>query len=469
MRKIFPFLAAALLLLPACSAKPEEAPHDTISGTIWLQTPETSSTEYPEENPPASEEPPLDAPIEVSGSEIPEEIPAPEDEGTVSSGTEDVPKGEELPVSGKISEEVRAVWISYLEMQELLTGRNEAEFRVNIAEAFDHIEALGLNTVFAQVRPFGDALYSSDYFPWSYIVTGSEGQDPGFDPLQVMIEEARNRGLRIDAWVNPYRVRAVEAEKPLSAENIAVQWADNGTGDAIRYNGGLYLNPGSENARQLIVNGVREILEKYEVDGIQFDDYFYPTQAMDFDQQSYESYRAAGGELSQDAWRRENVNILIREVYQTVKSVNEDLLFGVSPQGNNDNNYHNQFIDVAKWLANEGYVDYICPQIYFGFQNEIAPFKSTVESWNRMIKVDSIRLYVGLAPYKIGRSDEWAGAGREEWLEETDLLARMVAFSREQSHYGGFALYRYASLFMPDSEVAAAVEQELEALKESLK
>ena len=469
MRKLLPFLAVMLLLVSACSTERADTPEnfDTISGMIWLQTSETSSSGYPEENPPALADPPLG-----QAGDVPAEASTPTTDAASSEepgeSSEEAPEAVQTQTSPATKEdEVRAIWLSYLEMQQMLTGRNEAEFRVNIAEAFDHIKELDLNTVFAQVRPFGDAFYPSDYFPWSYIVTGNEGQDPGFDPLQVMVEEAHSRGLSIEAWINPYRVRAVEAVRPLSGDNIAAQWADDGSGDAIRYEGGLYFNPGSEKARQLIVNGVREILENYAVDGIQFDDYFYPTQSMDFDQSSFDSYRAGGGELSQEAWRRENVNLLIQEVYQTVKSVDSSLLFGIAPEGNNETNYNEHFIDVAKWLSNEGYVDYICPQIYYGFQNESSPFKSTVESWNRMIKVESIKLYVGLAPYKIGKADEWAGTGSEEWRENTDLLARMVEFSREQSHYGGFALYRYASLFIPEDN-ADAVMQELQALKEIL-
>lgn len=477
MRKLLPFLAAMLLLVSACSSEMAESLEnvDTVSGTIWLQAPEASSSGYPEENPPALADPPLEqvGDTQQAPTEAPVEVSAPETDSTSSGDSEESSQESSeaaQPPSSPAKEtgEVRAIWLSYLEMQHLLLGRNEAEFRVNIAEAFDNIKELGLNTVFAQVRPFGDALYPSDYFPWSYIVTGSEGQDPGFDPLQVMVEEAHSRGLRIEAWVNPYRVRAVEAVRPLSSGNIAAQWADEGSGDAIRYEGGLYFNPGSEKARQLIVNGVREILENYAVDGIQFDDYFYPTQSLDFDKGSFDSYRAGGGELSQEAWRRENVNQLVREVYQTVKSVDSSLLFGIAPEGNIETNYNEYFADVAKWLANEGYLDYICPQIYYGFQNEKSPFKSSVESWNRMIKVESIKLYVGLAPYKIGKMDEWAGSGSEEWLQNEDLLVRMVEFSREQSHYGGFALYRYASLFLPEADVADAVQQELQALEEIL-
>ena len=135
------------------------------------------------------------------------------------------------------------------------------------------------------------------------------------------------------------------------------------------------------------------------------------------------------------------------------------------PQGNNENNYNKQFIDVAKWLANEGYVDYICPQVYFGFENESAPFQRTVEEWDRMVKSDSVKLYIGIAPYKLGLQDQWAGSGSNEWIGTRDLLCKMVEASREQESYGGFAMYRYASLFAPDAAVSGQVAQELSNLK----
>ena len=112
-----------------------------------------------------------------------------------------------------------------------------------------------------------------------------------------------------------------------------------------------------------------------------------------------DSYKAEGGELSLSNWRRENVNTLVQQVYRAVKETKSSAVFGISPQGNKENNYNKQLIDVAQWLANEGYVDYICPQVYFGFENESAPFQRTVEEWDRMVKSDSVKLYIGIAPY----------------------------------------------------------------------
>ena len=355
--------------------------------------------------------------------------------------------------------EVRGVWMSYLTLEPMIKGQSQAGFTANLDAAFAQAAALGFNTVFVQVRPFADALYDSQYFPWSYLLSGREGGDPGYDPLAIMCELADANGLRIEAWLNPYRVRTPGSDKELSAQNQAKKWLAQGDDAVLEWNGGIYYNPGSQKARELIVNGVREIVRNYPVDGIHFDDYFYPTQDMDFDKQTY---RASGSSLSQADWRRENVNILVRQVYAAVKEENPNCLFGISPQGNMKNNYDGQFIDCAKWVSSSGYVDYICPQIYFGFENESYPFAQTVEMWDELITNPAIKLYVGIAAYKLGAEDTWAGSGKYEWQDTDGILAQMVEVSRQAEHYGGVALYSYESLFGSNT---AQVKSEREQLK----
>lgn len=368
------------------------------------------------------------------------------------------------------TEEVRAIWLSYLDLKAMLLTSGdqsvgEKQFTKNIETAFDNMQALGLNTVIAQVRPFSDALYESELFPWSYLAAGTEGKDPGFDPLEIMVEQAHARGMRLEAWINPYRVRNGANTREMSASNPANAMLK--TGDAIQYNGAITYNPASKKAQQLIVDGVKEIVENYDVDGIHFDDYFYPTTDMAFDKASYQSYRSAGGTLGQADWRRQNVNDLVKAVYAAIKEIDEDVVFGISPQGNMDNNYNNQFIDVEEWLTEDGYIDYICPQIYFGFQNSTCPYAETVKAWDQQITND-VKLYVGLAPYKIGLEDTYAGNGKWEWANNDDLLARMVETARESENYQGFSLFRYDSVFCPQSDVKNDVKQEVNNLKDVL-
>lgn len=495
MKKILGMILACsmILSLGACAAseEPAEDQEQVVSGggVIEFSSSEEEKTPVDGENPPAVEE---DGPSSVplsSSSSAGSEVTASSQGGTSSSASSSAPSSAQSSSSSASSSsssssasapssqpeepepdeeeqvdppavsndgEVRAIWLSYLDLGPMLKNRSESAFTSSIRAAFDKISDMGLNTVYAQVRPFGDAIYYSDYFPSSYLFTGTEGKigSQPYDALAIMVREAHSRGLRIEAWLNPYRV--CTSTKNLSSDNPAQKMLE--TGDALRYDGGIYYNPGSEAARELIVNGVREIVENYDVDGIHFDDYFYPPNASSsFDAETYQN---SGTSMSLGNWRREQVNILVRQVY---KAVGTDKVFGISPAGNNENNYSALYCDVEEWLTNPGYVDYICPQVYFGFNNTAKPYKSTVQEFSNMISQSGVKLYVGLAAYKIGD-----GQYGSEWSGNTDIMARQVAYARTVSHYGGFALYRYDSLFNPASGVAGAVKEEISNLTDIL-
>lgn len=450
MHKVLLKLCSLLLCTALCGC-----------GAVATSAPVTSAPAYPEDemlrlvNPAsdsalalyAQESPAIDAavalPGEVSVETVSQAIAAPKDE-------------------------VRAVWISYLEMQTLLKSKTKAQFTSNIGKVFDDVKGFGLNTVVVQVRPFADALYDSDYFPWSHTITGTEGKDPGFDPLQVMLAEAKSRGLRFDAWINPYRVRAKNNTVALSADNQAQKWLDAGDGAVIRYDGMISYNPASEKARGLIVNGIREIVRNYDVDAIHIDDYFYPATDAAFDSASYTAYKNNGGGLALADWRRSNVETLIKAIYAAVKEENEHVLFGISPQGNLTINYNSQYLDVQKIASNPGYCDYLCPQIYYGFKNQNQPFQTVAAQWSALVKNSDVELYIGLACYKIGCADNYAGTGKNEWLSATNQMQKMVETSRALSGYGGFVLYRYDSLFRPESTVEAKVVTERANLQKIL-
>lgn len=434
-------LFVLLLCLPGCSSKEKnqtESSKDGQSSAMTLPNGAPSDGDYPPENP---------------------------------SADDFVPFGTQDGVDTSSNAERRAIWLSYLELQGLLTA-NQAETQTNLERVFDNVADMGLNTVIVQVRPFADAIYQSSYFPWSHIITGTQGQDPGYDPLQLMITLAKARGLRIEAWVNPYRVKSDST--PLSKDSILYEWLEERDDYVITTAGksgtevlsqALYLNPAKEECRTLIVNGAKELAENYEIDAIHFDDYFYPTTDAAFDQASYE---ASGKKSSLDAWRRENVNQLVREVYKGIKAVNPKVEFGISPQGNIDVNFNKQYADVKTWVENEGYLDYIMPQIYYGFHNNLA-FDDTVDAWASLCKDSGVELYIGLAAYKIGKEDQWAGdAGKQEWITDSgDLLKRQVEYGRllEGNIYKGFSLYSYGSLFQPDASVKEQVAEEMKNLK----
>jgi len=366
-------------------------------------------------------------------------------------------------------DEIKGIWLSYLDLSAMLKGKNENEFRKNISQAIENVEAMGLNTLIVQVRPFSDALYQSKYYPWSIYCSGIEGNAPGYDPLQVIIEEAHLRNIRVEAWINPYRVRSDSVKLPLSSENPASKWIKDGSDNIIKCNGGIYYNPGKEEVRQLIVNGVKEIVENYEVDGIHFDDYFYPSSDVSIDSKAYDQYTSSGGDLDLEGWRRENVNILVRRVYSIVKEISPEVVFGISPQGSMDNNYNSQFIDVKRWVQNPGYIDYICPQIYYGFLNDNSDFQQVIEEFDSLVAESTVNLYIGLSVYKVGSEDTWAGNGKDEWRNSTDILKRQVQASRKLKKYKGILLFRYDSLFNPSSNVKSQIQQEKENLKSLFK
>lgn len=360
--------------------------------------------------------------------------------------------------------ETKAVWISYLEYQSILQGKTKSQFTSNIKAMFANLAADGFNTVYVHARSHSDAIYDSDIYPWSVYCTGTEGKDPGFDPLEIMVNEAHNCGLRIEAWINPYRIKGNSNTSKISADSPAYKWLD--TGKVIVLDNGIYYNPADREVISLIVSGVEEIVRNYDVDGIHFDDYFYPTTAESFDKAYYNDYKANGGTLGLAAWRRQNVNTLIKEVYAAIKSIDSSCRFGISPAGNMDQNYNTLYCDVYTWVTSAGYVDYICPQIYFGFNNKTRPYLDVLAEFSSMITRNDIELIVGLAAYKCGAEDTYAGTtGKTEWQNYSDILARQVSAARNESKYGGFALYRYDSLYNPASAVKSTVKTELDNLK----
>ncbi|WP_058484835.1 glycoside hydrolase family 10 protein [Defluviitalea phaphyphila] len=361
-----------------------------------------------------------------------------------------------------IDDEVRAVWISYLDLQNVI-NKNEIDFELSIEEMFSNIKNAKLNTVIVQVRPFGDALYPSKYFPWSYIITGTEGIAPQFDPFKIMVDKAHEKGLKIEAWINPYRIR--NNNKPISDNNIALKWLTDGSNRVIKIDNGIYYNPASEDVRDLIIKGVMEIVENYDVDGIHFDDYFYPTTDPQFDKVDYEQYKNEGGLLSLEDWRRENVNLLIKEIYKSIKNYDDSIKFGISPQGIIDKNYNTQYIDIYKWLSSSEYIDYICPQIYFGYNHSTYSYDKLINQWNKLIKNNDIKLYIGLAAYKIGREDIYAGKGKYEWIETDNILEKMINDGRINDNYGGFVLFRYDFLWNPEKHLEEQIHKELDAIK----
>lgn len=376
-------------------------------------------------------------------------------------------KPAELPSYGKNGysalnySEVRGVWISYIELAEMLTGKTAAQFTQAIGAAFDNCAALGLNTVYVHVRSHGDAYYDSDLFPQSKYVTGTLGKKADFDPLEIMVQQAHSRGLSLQAWINPLRCCAV-SEIAGADGTLIGEWASERAGTYIvNVNGTYYLNPAYSEVTDLIAAGAAEIAANYDVDGVHIDDYFYPTTDASFDSAAY----SASSFDTLSAFRFANCDRLVSGLYGAVKGANSSALFGVSCQGSLENNYNQMYADVKKWTTSDGYLDYIMPQIYYGFDNSAQPYETCVATWDALAVAGGKPLIVGLSVSKLGLEDAWAGAGKREWITDGDIIPRQFTCAAEQQSYGGVCLYSYRSVFAPDSSVKAQVDKEIKALK----
>ena len=379
--------------------------------------------------------------------------------GTSPAAADSTPEPSADPNPALPAGEWRAVWVSYLEWAAMDFSTEDA-FRAGVVQLLDNCTGLGLNTVLAQVRPFGDALYRSSLFPWSHLCTGVQGQDPGFDPLDVLLTEAHARGLSLEAWVNPYRLRSSASMPPVLAENSLLnahpEWV-------CTVNEGAYLNPAIPEASDYVVQGVAELVQNYAVDGIHFDDYFYPTTDPSIDAAQF----AASGETDLTAWRRANVTRLVKAAHDAVKAADPTLRFGVSPQGNPDNDRNEQYTDLSVWLTASGadaVVDYLCPQIYWGYGYTLSSgstrfaFENITAEWLALPRAESTALYFGLGAYRVGVGDGGANADSASQWCTGSALARQVTDLRSAGA-GGWALYRYGSLFRSDESGLAAAER----------
>lgn len=337
-------------------------------------------------------------------------------------------------------EEVRGLWVSYIDLNMSGTDHSQESFESKFDTIVDDALKNRFNTLIVQVRPFADALYDSDYFPTSHVTFQTQGAELTYDPLEYMCKAAHDNNLRIEAWINPYRIKTTDFPDPLSDDNPYIKNKNLG----VVTDTGIYFNPAFPEVTELICNGVREILEKYPVDGIQFDDYFYPTQDKSFDSEAYNEYYSSqlnkGEEaMSLDDWRVENVNSMLREVYKTVHETSDTAVFGISPQGNLINNAK-LYADVVTWCTTEGYADYICPQIYFSLDNPALTFEDALQDCIDIDFAPDVELYVGLAGYKSG-SDADSGT----WLDRDDIIKTQIEIIRE-ADINGFILYSYNSL-----------------------
>jgi len=333
---------------------------------------------------------------------------------------------------------VASVWnINFPSSSGLSVEKQKAE----MIRLLDSAAAARLNTILFQVRPESDALYASRLEPWSRFLTGKQGVSPGYDPLAFCIAEARKRGIAVHAWINPYRAVA-SAGKDVASNHISRRYPQY----AYRIGSVIMMDPGAPAVQKHILDVVRDILTRYDVAGIHFDDYFYPYpgntgKLPNFpDDKTYQAYRATGGKLDKAEWRRASVNTLIRRTHALVREVKPNAQFGVSPFGiytkgtpkgivagvDQLNHLH---CDSVSWLRN-GTVDYLAPQLYW--RDGGNQCFTTLLRWWRSPNVNPRRIPVipGIAVERM-RSQNWP----------RDEIAKKIRIERSTPPASGFFLY----------------------------
>ena len=350
------------------------------------------------------------------------------------------------------SEEMRGVWVSSVYNLDYPSSptTDPDKLKAEADEILDNCVKWGLNAVFLQVRPSGDALYKSDLFPWSKYLTGSVGTAPqdGFDPLEYWVEAAHKRGLELHAWINPYRItRSKDTEwNSLPSTHPAKMNPDW----VVKYSdGNYYFNPGIPEVRDLVTRGAVEIVQNYDVDGLHMDDYFYP--GTDFnDAATYQKYGSSFSNIAD--FRRDSVNQLVAQLDTAVHNIDPDIQFGISPSGiwankstaprgsntNGSEHYVSSYADSLYWIEN-GLVDYIIPQIYWEIGHKLADFATLADWWNDAVAGSDVHLYIGMGAYRC--ADNPTGV----WTT-TDPLFDSLAYLENKDNVGGCVFFRYGSI-----------------------
>ena len=348
--------------------------------------------------------------------------------------------------------EFRGAWVATVVNIDFpsVPGLKQEQLATEWSSTLDFLKGSGMNAVFLQIRPTGDAFYPSKLAPWSKYLTGGSGKAPidNYDPLKMMLDAAHERNLEFHAWLNPYRASMDTLVETLGEKHpyhSHPEWF-------IKYGGKLYFNPALPEVRNYITEVVLEIIMEYDVDGIHFDDYFYPYPAAGELFPDSEDFTKYGyGYLSIDDWRRSNVNALISQVNDMIKTVSPHVKFGVSPFGvwrnaSVDPNgsltqasvsaYDNLYADILLWLE-RGWIDYVAPQIYWNVGFQLANYETLLEWWQK--HTYDRQLYMGLAVYKVGTNSELA------W-KKSNQIPLQISMNRMVPNVHGNILYNTNAL-----------------------
>ena len=343
------------------------------------------------------------------------------------------------------------VWFTYNEIKDLCNNCNsEVELKEHINAIFTEIKKYKVNNIFLHVRAFDDCFYKSSIFCVSDYCKDNDG-NLKFDILYHFIKVAKEFNIYVHAWLNPYRIRNdIQIDKIPKTSYARKLLDENGNDERIIVtDNSIYYNPAYPEVQNYVLNGIREILENYEVNGIHVDDYFYPTTTKEIDKNIYNDYLNSGGTLKLADFRRNAVNSLICSIYSLVKNYNDDILVSISPSADIEKNYDNYYADVTLWTQNKGYADIIIPQLYYGFEHSTMPFNELLNKWMNLQSENS-KIVIGLAVYKAGKEDIYAKSGSNEWFENTNIIANQINAINNSNAYGwsyfsASYLYKYSS------------------------
>ncbi|HSZ85187.1 MAG TPA: family 10 glycosylhydrolase [Puia sp.] len=340
--------------------------------------------------------------------------------------------------------EFRAVWIATVDNIDWPTkgNYNTDSQKVEFIKMLDTFKSIGINAVIAQIRPAADAFYPSQYEPWSEWLTGKQGQQPFpyYDPLQFMIDEVHKRGMEFHAWCNPYRAVFKIGQSTTAASHITrihPEWF-------LNYGDTKYFDPGNKEVQQYVTAVITDIVQRYDIDAIHFDDYFYPYRISGREFPDDASYKEYGNNMTKDDWRRSNVDSIILMLSKTIKQQKKFCKFGISPFGvwrnsskdsagsatrAGQTNYDDLYADVLLWLKN-GWIDYVAPQLYWEFGQRAAPYEILLDWWGK--HTYGRQCYIGLGFYK--------GGSNSVWRDKT-LLPRQIDALRNTPNIQGMIFF----------------------------
>ncbi|MCQ2327982.1 MAG: family 10 glycosylhydrolase [Paludibacteraceae bacterium] len=306
---------------------------------------------------------------------------------------------------------------------------NDSLQQAEMTFILDSLQSLGINAIIFQVRPTADALYESELEPWSHWLTGKQGRKAGYDPLEWMVQECHSRGMELHAWLNPYRINIASMKVDSLSYNHPFyqhpEWFWN-------YGKQWYFNPALPDTREWICMVVYDVVCRYNIDAIHMDDYFYPYPIAKCELPDAADFaRDPRGFTDIRDWRRDNVNLTIQAISQTIRDANPNVQFGISPfgvykEGSGLTNYYDLYADILLWIQN-GWIDYVVPQLYWNIGNKRADYEqlahwwaNAVDSLSTLNTQHSTKLYIGMAPYRLGGTKEISA-----WREGNEIARQM--------------------------------------------